>query len=41
MVLGFLDEVKAPGGPLVEGGEPTSSGTVLVRAFLPLPVKEQ
>ncbi len=41
MVLGFLDDVKAPGGPWVEGGETTSSGTVLVRAFLPLPVKEQ
>ena len=41
MVLGFLDDVPAPSGPWVDGGEPTSSGTVLVRAFLPLPVKEQ
>ena len=41
MVVGFLEEVPAPGGPWVDGGEPTSSGTVLVRAFLPLPVKER
>ena len=41
MVVGFLDDVPAPGAPSVDGEEPTSSGTVLVRAFLPLPVKEQ
>lgn len=41
MVIGFLDDVPAPGAPWVDGGEPTSSGTVLVRAFLPLPVKER
>ena len=41
MVIGFLDEVPAPSGPWVDGGEPTSSGTVLVRAFLPLPLKER
>ena len=41
MVVGFLDDVPAPGAPSVDGEEPTSSGTVLVRAFLPLPVKER
>ena len=41
MVVGFLDDVPAPGSPWVDGGEPTSSGTVFVRAFLPLPVKER
>ena len=35
MVLGFLDEVKAPGGPLVEGGEPTSIRYCVGEGFSP------
>ncbi|MAV54401.1 MAG: hypothetical protein CMJ28_00415 [Phycisphaerae bacterium] len=41
LVVGFIEDVPAPGGPLVDEDESTSSGTVFVRAFLPLPVKEQ